>query len=31
MTMDVSTHVAGDSGQEAVTMLAEPLEDPLVG
>ena len=31
MTMDVYTHVVGDSEREAVTMLAELLEDPLIG
>lgn len=31
MTMDVYTPVAGDSGREAVAMLAELLEDPLIG
>ncbi|WP_416977910.1 tyrosine-type recombinase/integrase [Streptomyces sp. T028] len=31
MTMDVYTHVVGDSEREAVTMLAELLEDPLSG
>ncbi|MGW8697083.1 site-specific integrase [Streptomyces eurythermus] len=31
MTMDVYTHVAGDSEREAVAMLAELLEDPLIG
>ncbi|SDE71174.1 tyrosine-type recombinase/integrase [Streptomyces griseoaurantiacus] len=31
MTMDVYTHVVGDSEQEAVGMLAELLEDPLIG
>lgn len=31
MTMDVYTHVVGDSEREAVTMLAEVLEDPLIG
>ncbi|WP_399143907.1 DUF6193 family natural product biosynthesis protein [Streptomyces sp. MK7] len=31
MTMDVYTHVVGDSEREAVGMLAEPLEDPLIG
>ncbi|MEU5078276.1 MULTISPECIES: tyrosine-type recombinase/integrase [Streptomyces] len=30
-TMDVYTHVAGDSEREAVAMLAELLEDPLIG
>jgi integrase len=31
MTMDVYTHVVGDSQREAVGMLAELLEDPLIG
>jgi integrase len=31
MTMDVYTHVVGDSEREAVTMLDELLEDPLIG
>ncbi|MFG3184346.1 MULTISPECIES: tyrosine-type recombinase/integrase [Streptomyces] len=31
MTMDVYTHVVGDSEREAVGMLAELLEDPLIG
>ncbi|WP_406415006.1 tyrosine-type recombinase/integrase [Streptomyces sp. NBC_01614] len=31
MTMDVYTHVVGDSEREAVAMLAELLEDPLMG
>ncbi|MEU3823920.1 tyrosine-type recombinase/integrase [Streptomyces sp. NPDC029080] len=31
MTMDVYTHVAGDSEREAVAMLADLLEDPLIG
>ncbi|KKD09655.1 integrase [Streptomyces sp. WM6386] len=31
MTMDVYTHVVGDSEREAVDMLAELLEDPLIG
>ncbi|MFI5797091.1 hypothetical protein [Streptomyces sp. NPDC051677] len=31
ITMDVYTHVVGDSEREAVTMLAELLEDPLAG
>ncbi|WP_457785000.1 tyrosine-type recombinase/integrase [Streptomyces griseus] len=31
MTMDVYTHVVGDGEREAVTMLAELLEDPLIG
>lgn len=31
MTMDVYTHVVGDSEREAVSMLAELLEDPLIG
>jgi integrase len=31
MTMDVHTHVVGDSEREAVAMLAELLEDPLIG
>lgn len=31
MTMDVYTHVVGDSEREAVTLLAELLEDPLIG
>ncbi|MEV7982505.1 site-specific integrase [Streptomyces sp. NPDC086519] len=31
MTMDVYTHVVGDSEREAVAMLAELLEDPLIG
>ncbi|MEE1795089.1 site-specific integrase [Streptomyces sp. BE308] len=31
MTMDVYTHVVGDDEREAVTMLAELLEDPLIG
>ncbi|MGW2490072.1 tyrosine-type recombinase/integrase [Streptomyces sp. NPDC001606] len=31
MTMDVYTHVVGDSEREAVGMLAELLEDPLLG
>jgi integrase len=30
MTMDVHTHVADDSEREAVAMLAELLEDPLI-
>ncbi|MEU9274495.1 hypothetical protein AB0D87_01835 [Streptomyces sp. NPDC048342] len=30
-TMDVYTHVVGGSEREAVAMLAEPLEDPLIG
>ncbi|WP_258198895.1 hypothetical protein [Streptomyces sp. A244] len=30
-TMDVYTHVVGDSEREAVGMLAELLEDPLIG
>jgi integrase len=30
MTMDVYTHVVGDSEREAVGMLAELLEDPLI-
>ncbi|MFJ5210947.1 tyrosine-type recombinase/integrase [Streptomyces nigra] len=31
MTMDVYTHVVGDREREAVGMLAELLEDPLIG
>lgn len=31
MPMDVYTHVVGDSEWEAVVMLAELLEDPLIG
>ncbi|MFE1373036.1 tyrosine-type recombinase/integrase [Streptomyces pharetrae] len=31
MTMDVYTHVVGDSEREAVGMLAELLEDSLIG
>ncbi|WP_234393206.1 hypothetical protein [Streptomyces pactum] len=31
MTTDVYTHVVGDSEREAVGMLAELLEDPLIG
>lgn len=31
MTMDVYTHVVGDSEREAVDLLAELLEDPLLG
>jgi integrase len=31
MTMDVYTHVVGDGEREAVGMLAELLEDPLIG
>ncbi|MFB7555498.1 tyrosine-type recombinase/integrase [Streptomyces brevispora] len=31
MTMDVHTHVVGDGEREAVTLLAELLEDPLIG
>ncbi|WP_333750315.1 site-specific integrase [Streptomyces sp. IBSBF 2394] len=31
MTMDVYTHVVGDSEREAVGMLAELREDPLIG
>ncbi|MFF1403049.1 tyrosine-type recombinase/integrase [Streptomyces sp. NPDC058294] len=31
MTMDMYTHVLGDSEREAVGMLAELLEDPLIG
>ncbi|MFB7503333.1 hypothetical protein [Streptomyces broussonetiae] len=31
MTMDVYTHAVGDSEREAVGMLAELLEDPLIG
>jgi integrase len=31
ITMDVYTHVVGDSQREAVGMLAELLEDPLIG
>ncbi|MFE5538401.1 tyrosine-type recombinase/integrase [Streptomyces sp. NPDC056492] len=31
MTMDVYTHVVGDGEREAVTLLAELLEDPLIG
>ncbi|MGW5760027.1 tyrosine-type recombinase/integrase [Streptomyces tendae] len=31
MTMDVYTHVVSDSEREAVGMLAELLEDPLIG
>ncbi|MEU6028447.1 tyrosine-type recombinase/integrase [Streptomyces tauricus] len=31
MTMDVYTHVVGDGEREAVAMLAELLEDPLIG
>lgn len=30
MTMHVYTHVVGDGEREAVTMLAELLEDPLI-
>ncbi|MFI6543364.1 tyrosine-type recombinase/integrase [Streptomyces prunicolor] len=31
MTMDVYTHVVGSDQREATTMLAELLEDPLIG
>ncbi|MFI9774307.1 tyrosine-type recombinase/integrase [Streptomyces sp. NPDC051956] len=31
ITMDVYTHVVGDGEREAVDMLAELLEDPLIG
>ncbi|MEV8333338.1 tyrosine-type recombinase/integrase [Streptomyces niveus] len=31
MTMDVYTHVVGDSEREAVDLLADLLEDPLIG
>jgi integrase len=31
MTMDVYTHVVGEDEREAVAMLAELLEDPLLG
>ncbi|MFD8837858.1 tyrosine-type recombinase/integrase [Streptomyces griseofuscus] len=31
MTMDVYTHVVGDDEREAVALLAELLEDPLIG
>ncbi|MEV0090501.1 site-specific integrase [Streptomyces sp. NPDC050738] len=31
MTMDIYTQVVGDGEREAVTMLAELLEDPLIG
>lgn len=31
MTMDVYTHVVGDGEREAVTLLADLLEDPLIG
>jgi integrase len=31
MTMDVYTHVVGDGEREAVALLAELLEDPLIG
>ena len=31
MTMDIYTHVVGDGERDAVTMLAELLEDPLIG
>ncbi|WP_432018967.1 tyrosine-type recombinase/integrase [Streptomyces sp. 1222.5] len=31
MTMDVYTHVVGESEREAVGLLAELLEDPLIG
>ncbi|MFJ7195912.1 MULTISPECIES: hypothetical protein [unclassified Streptomyces] len=31
MTTDVRTHVVGEGEREAVTMLAELLEDPLIG
>lgn len=31
MTMDACTHVVGDGEREAVTLLAERLEDPLIG
>ncbi|WP_353943554.1 tyrosine-type recombinase/integrase [Streptomyces sp. HUAS MG91] len=31
MTMDVYTHVVGSDEREAVAMLAELLEDPLLG
>ncbi|MCX5559044.1 site-specific integrase [Streptomyces sp. NBC_00038] len=31
MTMDVYTHVVGDGEREAVDLLAELLEDPLIG
>ncbi|MEU9315588.1 hypothetical protein [Streptomyces sp. NPDC048295] len=31
MTVDVRTHVVSDGEREAVTMLAELLEEPLIG
>jgi hypothetical protein len=31
MTMDVYTHVVGSDEREAVALLAELLEDPLIG
>jgi integrase len=31
MTMDVYTHVVGEDQRDAVDMLAELLEDPLIG
>ncbi|MFF5975028.1 tyrosine-type recombinase/integrase [Streptomyces sp. NPDC012769] len=31
MTMDVYTHIVGDGEREAVALLAELLEDPLIG
>ncbi|MCE3036087.1 tyrosine-type recombinase/integrase [Streptomyces sp. CMSTAAHL-2] len=31
MTLDVYTHVVGDDEREAVALLAELLEDPLIG
>jgi hypothetical protein len=31
MTMDDCTHVVGDSERKAVAMLAELLQDPLIG
>ncbi|MGW7078924.1 tyrosine-type recombinase/integrase [Streptomyces sp. NPDC054866] len=31
MTMDVYTHVVGDGEREAVSLLADLLEDPLIG
>ncbi|MFE7131917.1 tyrosine-type recombinase/integrase [Streptomyces sp. NPDC057638] len=31
MTLDVYTHVVGDGEREAVALLAELLEDPLIG
>ncbi|MDJ1643584.1 tyrosine-type recombinase/integrase [Streptomyces pakalii] len=31
MTMDVYTHVVGDGEREAATLLADLLEDPLIG